>query len=53
VARISGFRNTRQQINRFKKETPPAPAAPTPEVALLGEIRDILKEGTAGDPSRS
>lgn len=34
-----------KQINRLKKETPPAPAAPAPEVVILGEIRDILKEG--------
>jgi large conductance mechanosensitive channel len=36
-----------RQINRLKKETPPAPAepAPTPEdVVLLREIRDSLKK---------
>ncbi|HEV2302692.1 MAG TPA: large conductance mechanosensitive channel protein MscL [Stellaceae bacterium] len=36
-----------KQINRLRKEAPPAPAAPAPEVALLGEIRDILKERAA------
>jgi large conductance mechanosensitive channel len=36
-----------KQVNRLKKETPPAPAAPaaTPEdVVLLREIRDSLKK---------
>jgi large conductance mechanosensitive channel len=30
-------------INRLKEAPPPAPAAPTPEVQLLTEIRDLLK----------
>ena len=31
-------------INKFKKEEPPVPApGPTPEVKLLTEIRDLLK----------
>jgi large conductance mechanosensitive channel len=34
-----------KQMNRFKKEAPPAPAAAPPrEEVLLAEIRDILKE---------
>jgi large conductance mechanosensitive channel len=34
-----------KQINRLKKEAPPAPAAATPEdVVLLREIRDALKK---------
>jgi large conductance mechanosensitive channel len=34
-----------KQMNRMKKEAPPAPAAPTPEdVVLLREIRDALKK---------
>lgn len=34
-----------KQINRFKKEAPPAaPAGPTNEEKLLMEIRDALKE---------
>jgi large conductance mechanosensitive channel len=34
-------------INMLKKEEPPAPPAePTPEVKLLGEIRDLLKSRT-------
>ena len=32
-----------RQINRLKKEAPPAPAAPPEEVTLLREIRDSLK----------
>jgi large conductance mechanosensitive channel len=34
-------------MNSLKKKeeaAPPAPAAPTKEEALLGEIRDILKQ---------
>jgi large conductance mechanosensitive channel len=30
-------------INRLKAQAPPAPAAPSPEVQLLTEIRDALK----------
>jgi large conductance mechanosensitive channel len=30
-------------INKLKKEQPPPPAAPTAEVSLLTEIRDLLK----------
>jgi large conductance mechanosensitive channel len=34
-----------KQINRLKKEAPPAPAAATPEdIVLLREIRDSLKK---------
>jgi large conductance mechanosensitive channel len=34
-----------KQINRLKKDAPPAPAAATPEdVVLLREIRDALKK---------
>lgn len=32
-----------KQINRFKKAEAAAPAAPTAQEVLLGEIRDILK----------
>jgi large conductance mechanosensitive channel len=33
-----------RQINRLKKEAPPAPpAAPTEDIVLLREIRDNLK----------
>ena len=32
-------------INKLKKEAPPATPEPTPEVALLTEIRDLLKRG--------
>ncbi len=32
-----------KQINRLKRQTPPAPAAPPEEVVLLREIRDRLK----------
>ena len=32
-----------KQINRMKRETPPAPAAPREEVVLLTQIRDALK----------
>ena len=35
-----------KQVNRFmrkKEEAPAAPPPPAPEVALLGEIRDLLK----------
>jgi len=33
-----------KQMNRFKKEAPPAPpAAPPKQEVLLTEIRDILK----------
>ena len=32
-----------KQMNRLKKETPPAPAAPPEDVVLLREIRDALK----------
>ena len=31
-----------KQINRLKKEAPPAPAAPPQQEVLLGEIRDLL-----------
>jgi large conductance mechanosensitive channel len=36
-----------KQINRLKREQPkpPSPAEPTPEIALLTEIRDQLKKG--------
>jgi large conductance mechanosensitive channel len=30
-------------ITRLKSEAPPAPAAPSKEVQLLTEIRDLLK----------
>ena len=34
-----------KQMNRLKREAPPAPPAPTPEdVVLLREIRDALKK---------
>jgi large conductance mechanosensitive channel len=33
-----------KQINRLKKETPPAPAAPAEDVLLLREIRDSLRK---------
>jgi len=34
-----------KQINRLKKDVPPAPPAPTPEdITLLREIRDSLKK---------
>lgn len=33
-----------KQINRLKKETPPAPAATPEDVVLLREIRDSLKK---------
>jgi large conductance mechanosensitive channel len=32
-----------KEINRLRRQTPPAPAAPPEEVALLREIRDALK----------
>ena len=32
-----------KQVNKLKKETPPAPAAPPEDVILLREIRDALK----------
>ena len=31
------------QINRLKRQTPPAPAAPPEEVTLLREIRDAVR----------
>ena len=38
-------------VNSMKREAPPAPAAPTPTEALLGEIRDLLKR-SASAPMR-
>jgi large conductance mechanosensitive channel len=32
-----------KQINRLKRQTPPAPPAPPEQVTLLREIRDALK----------
>ena len=32
-----------KQINRLKRQTPPAPVAPPEEIVLLREIRDRLK----------
>jgi large conductance mechanosensitive channel len=32
-----------KQINRLKRQTPPAPAAPPEEVVLLREIRDAVR----------
>jgi large conductance mechanosensitive channel len=32
-----------KQVNRLKREAPPPPAAPDPEVVLLTEIRDALQ----------
>jgi large conductance mechanosensitive channel len=32
-------------VNRMRREQPPAPEAPPADVALLGEIRDLLKAG--------
>jgi large conductance mechanosensitive channel len=32
-----------RQINRIRKNTPPAPAAPPEDIQLLREIRDALK----------
>jgi large conductance mechanosensitive channel len=32
-----------KQVNRLKREVPPAAAPPTQEVLLLGEIRDALR----------
>ena len=42
-----------KQVNRFKKtaEAPP-PQGPSPEEKLLTEIRDLLKEQSAGEGSR-
>ncbi len=38
-----------KQVNRLKRETPPAPPAAAPEdIVLLREIRDSLKRGTPG-----
>jgi large conductance mechanosensitive channel len=34
-----------KQVNRFRKQTPPAPPAPPKEVELLTEIRDALRKG--------
>src|SRR4051812_8108080 len=31
-------------VNRMRREEPPPPAAPTPQEALLGEIRDLLRK---------
>ncbi len=39
-----------RQMNRFRRETPPAPAAPAPtpeDVLLLREIRDSLRQPLA------
>ena len=33
-----------KQVNRLKKESPPAPAEPTEEVLLLRQIRDNLRK---------
>jgi len=33
-----------KQVNRLKKEAPPAPAQPTEDVLLLRQIRDSLKK---------
>ncbi|HWH48746.1 MAG TPA: large conductance mechanosensitive channel protein MscL [Burkholderiales bacterium] len=33
-----------KQVNRLKKEAPPAPAEPTEEVLLLRQIRDNLRK---------
>jgi large conductance mechanosensitive channel len=33
-----------KQLNRLKKQAPPAPAAPPEDVVLLREIRDSLKK---------
>jgi len=33
-----------KQVNRLKKEVPPAPAQPTEDVLLLRQIRDSLKK---------
>lgn len=35
-------------INRLKKNEPAAPAAPAPDVVLLTEIRDLLKQQRGG-----
>lgn len=35
-------------INRLKKDEPAAPAAPAPDVVLLTEIRDLLKQQRGG-----
>jgi large conductance mechanosensitive channel len=32
-----------KQLNRLKREAPPAPAAPTEDIVLLREIRDSLR----------
>jgi large conductance mechanosensitive channel len=32
-----------RQINRLKREAPPAPKAPSEDVLLLREIRDAVK----------
>lgn len=34
-----------KQINRLKREQPPAASAPSEEIVLLGEIRDAIKAG--------
>jgi large conductance mechanosensitive channel len=31
-------------VNRVRREEPPPPAPPTPQEALLGEIRDLLRK---------
>jgi large conductance mechanosensitive channel len=36
-----------KMINRLRREAPPAPSAPSAEVTLLAEIRDLLKRTPA------
>ena len=45
---IKFINNMRKKVEKAKEEVAPAPAAPSKEEVLLTEIRDLLKEQSAG-----
>lgn len=45
---IKFINNMRKKVEKAKEEEAPAPAAPSKEEVLLTEIRDLLKEQSAG-----
>ena len=44
---VKGYNNMKERMAKKEEAAPAAPAAPTKEEVLLGEIRDLLKKNNA------